>query len=387
MASKHQRNSARPSGAPWQRRPSKMKRCARQPQFQEAGQAEGVDKRKAGLAEQALLLDKKARAEKDGVKDGAEERGVVAVGAVVGGAAVAGVGEHGVPHRIGQPWSGLWGPQRRRGRNGKWQSKPMLPERLHRPRVIYAKYALTAQQKSSLELQLEDVFYTCGNPLFPGGTSPVVPEQFPVVVQPTPLRPPPSVGDASAVPGNRQPAAAHGLDDGATPPPKARTTAMDEEMVDREPAFPGETTGAQSPSGELPASAASAEQGSQGGPRPVPTRLPARTVSLSQAAKDEHSRKPVHEVAFVRQGVTCADDVERTYYAQAVPNAFNRCCKYCGDMEDLVEDDPNLLARFATVLPICAECKAKGRPVCKYAPKLVVTGLNTSAAGPSRPTT
>ena len=55
---------------------------------------------------------------------------------------------------------------------------------------------------------------------------------------------------------------------------------------------------------------------------------------------------------FVRESPTCISDVEINYYSSTMRYFVPRCCFYCGDTENLIEDVEyiqNLLEHFSVV--------------------------------------
>lgn len=68
---------------------------------------------------------------------------------------------------------------------------------------------------------------------------------------------------------------------------------------------------------------------------------------------------PLHGTIFVRIPLTCSDVIEVAYYRSAY-GPLDLCC-FCGEPEGVVDQD--LLKRFKTVLPLCADCRYEGKEV------------------------
>eukprot|EP00117_Sycon_ciliatum_P036009 scpid89440/ scgid4021/ len=62
---------------------------------------------------------------------------------------------------------------------------------------------------------------------------------------------------------------------------------------------------------------------------------------------------PLHGKVFVQQNLRCADHVEFAYYA--CPRKLPDICCHCGSASAM--RDPELVAKFKVVLPVCATCQ------------------------------
>ena len=75
-------------------------------------------------------------------------------------------------------------------------------------------------------------------------------------------------------------------------------------------------------------------------------------------------------------GVTCAGPLETCYYG-AVSVHFPAVCYYCGQGDpDQLLDDTNmkeLKQQFATLCPLCQECRKKGKEAKTRAPNNVAS--------------
>ncbi|GAQ92919.1 hypothetical protein KFL_012020010, partial [Klebsormidium nitens] len=225
-----------------------------------------------------------------------------------------------------------------------------------KPRVVYSKFALTRVQKAALEVQEETFDYICGSPLFPDMPSTVLRPAHaaaieegagfnPVTGRTTNALPPqflnaPAVvaGEAIAASEGEGPPSVEGQPrasqspptsaEGLRPPPRSPPTEEVLSDSDDEPIaarIPGPRSIMRHP----------AQQET-----PLPSAQPEPSVVAPRMeAILAHRATPLHEVAVVRQKLTCASEVESTYYSRG---AYKPCCKYCAEFEDLHETDPIL---------------------------------------------
>ena len=91
------------------------------------------------------------------------------------------------------------------------------------------------------------------------------------------------------------------------------------------------------------------------------------TCGTELLSQDHHLVSAV----IVRIGITCQSPIERTYYA-ATHVHFPDACYYCGETDaDLLLDDPyikELKQQFATVRPLCRQCRNAGKEAKTRAP-------------------
>ena len=73
----------------------------------------------------------------------------------------------------------------------------------------------------------------------------------------------------------------------------------------------------------------------------------------------------------VRRAIDCHSPVEVAYYG-ASSVVFPKCCYYCGDENQLLDDDymQSLHKKFLSVRPLCSNCRKSGKTARTWGHKL-----------------